>query len=474
MRLLLIVLFIVVPIAELAVLIQVGQAIGVWWTIALLVADAILGSMLARSQGRAVWRRFNEALQAGRAPAREVMDGALVLFGGALLLTPGFLSDILGDRAAAAADAGARARDPRAAVRRADGGVDDGRAGRARPDARLPRGGRPMTSRGRRWTRRPTGWIPDRARRRDRRGPRSHPGTDGSGVRRCGDVRVRRRRAQLYGLARIGLSPGEDGEGRAAARSPCCSRGASRSRRSRAAGSRSAGGAGWDSIALGGLRMDVTERPLRDWTVAMEGEQQGFELRFQALSPPALIAGDDAVARAGGMAGYEQLCGVTGVGAGRRQADEVRCLGQRGHGWGEPDWDRIDAARTIAAWLEDGYGVALDQRAAGGRRARRGADLGRAARRGGNAAASTTARLSTTYDADGRQRRAGLELWVGERVPLRRLGRGAVRVDARPRRAAPGLRVLPLADRGRDRRRPVRRAAPRLAARRGRPGAVGG
>ncbi|HEX5955907.1 MAG TPA: FxsA family protein [Solirubrobacterales bacterium] len=92
----LVLLFIVVPIAELAVVIQVGQAIGVWWTIALLVADAILGSMLARAQGRAVWLRFNEALQAGRAPAREVMDGALVLFGGALLLTPGFLSDILG------------------------------------------------------------------------------------------------------------------------------------------------------------------------------------------------------------------------------------------------------------------------------------------------------------------------------------------------------------------------------------------
>jgi UPF0716 protein FxsA len=96
MRLLLVVLFIVVPIAELAVLIQIGELIGVWWTIALLVADAILGSLLARSQGRVVWRRFNEALRAGRAPAREVMDGALVLFGGALLLTPGFLSDILG------------------------------------------------------------------------------------------------------------------------------------------------------------------------------------------------------------------------------------------------------------------------------------------------------------------------------------------------------------------------------------------
>ena len=96
MPFLLIVLFIVVPIAELAVLIQIGQLIGVWWTIALLVADAILGSLLARSQGRSVGRRFNEAIQAGRPPAREVMDGALVLFGGALLLTPGFLSDILG------------------------------------------------------------------------------------------------------------------------------------------------------------------------------------------------------------------------------------------------------------------------------------------------------------------------------------------------------------------------------------------
>ena len=96
MRLLLLFIFIVVPIAELAVIIQVGEQIGVWWTIALLVADSILGSMLMRSQGRIAWRRFNEALQAGRPPAREVLDGVLVIFGGALLLTPGFLTDILG------------------------------------------------------------------------------------------------------------------------------------------------------------------------------------------------------------------------------------------------------------------------------------------------------------------------------------------------------------------------------------------
>jgi UPF0716 protein FxsA len=96
MRFALILLFVVVPIAELAILIQVGEAIGVWWTIALLLADAVLGAMLARSQGRATWRRFNLALQSGRPPAREVLDGALVLFGGALLVTPGFLSDLLG------------------------------------------------------------------------------------------------------------------------------------------------------------------------------------------------------------------------------------------------------------------------------------------------------------------------------------------------------------------------------------------
>src|SRR5918999_3708826 len=96
LRLLLVLLFIAVPIAELAILIQVGQAIGVWWTILLLVADAVLGSMLARSQGRATWRRFNAALQAGRPPAREVLDGVLVILGGALLVTPGFLTDILG------------------------------------------------------------------------------------------------------------------------------------------------------------------------------------------------------------------------------------------------------------------------------------------------------------------------------------------------------------------------------------------
>jgi len=96
MLFLLVLLFIAVPIVEIYVIIQVGQAIGALWTIALLVADSILGSVLMRSQGRAAWRRFNEAIAAGRVPGREVVDGALVIFGGALLLTPGFVTDIFG------------------------------------------------------------------------------------------------------------------------------------------------------------------------------------------------------------------------------------------------------------------------------------------------------------------------------------------------------------------------------------------
>jgi UPF0716 protein FxsA len=89
-------LFVVVPILEIYVIIQVGQAIGALWTILLLIADSILGTLLMKSQGRAAWRRFQQALSEGRVPAREVLDGVLVIFGGAFLVTPGFCSDVVG------------------------------------------------------------------------------------------------------------------------------------------------------------------------------------------------------------------------------------------------------------------------------------------------------------------------------------------------------------------------------------------
>ena len=92
----LIALFIALPLVELYVILKVGDAIGAVWTILLLAADSVLGSLLLRSQGRLVWRRFNSALAEGKMPHREVMDGVLVIFGGAFLITPGFVTDFVG------------------------------------------------------------------------------------------------------------------------------------------------------------------------------------------------------------------------------------------------------------------------------------------------------------------------------------------------------------------------------------------
>lgn len=92
----LLVIFIVVPLAELYVIFKVGEEIGYPLTILILAVDSIVGSLLLKSQGRAVWRRFSETMAAGRVPHREVLDGVMVIFGGAFLITPGFLTDILG------------------------------------------------------------------------------------------------------------------------------------------------------------------------------------------------------------------------------------------------------------------------------------------------------------------------------------------------------------------------------------------
>jgi UPF0716 protein FxsA len=92
----LVLLFIVLPIAEIYVIIQVGELIGIWPTVALLILDAIGGSMLLKHQGRGAWRRFNEAIAQRRFPGREVVDGVLIVIGGTLLVTPGFITDVVG------------------------------------------------------------------------------------------------------------------------------------------------------------------------------------------------------------------------------------------------------------------------------------------------------------------------------------------------------------------------------------------
>lgn len=89
-------LFLVVPFIELFVLIQVGQAIGALPTIALLVVVSIVGAWLVKREGLGVLRRAQEQLRRGNVPGQELLDGVLILLAGALMLTPGFFTDLFG------------------------------------------------------------------------------------------------------------------------------------------------------------------------------------------------------------------------------------------------------------------------------------------------------------------------------------------------------------------------------------------
>lgn len=89
-------LFLVVPLLELFVLLQVGQLIGTLETIALLVVVSVVGAWLMKREGLGVYRRVQVQVQSGQVPGRELVDGFLILFGGALMLTPGFLTDLVG------------------------------------------------------------------------------------------------------------------------------------------------------------------------------------------------------------------------------------------------------------------------------------------------------------------------------------------------------------------------------------------
>jgi hypothetical protein len=216
--------------------------------------------------------------------------------------------------------------------------------------------------------------------------------------------------AQLYGLARLGLSPAGDGP-RAGSALALLFAGREPVAALARGGLPVDADAGWEALELAGLRATVDE-PLARWTVAFEAEDgQGFALEFAALGAAAALPDDAPAARLGGMAGYEQPCRVRGtVRAGGRE-HAIDGLGQRGHAWGDADWDRIELARTVTAWTETRCAALTAIRPAGA------AD---------HATEATWAalwepegvlevedgRLSTTYDADGHTRRAGLELWA--------------------------------------------------------------
>jgi len=156
--------------------------------------------------------------------------------------------------------------------------------------------------------------------------------------------------------------------------------------------------------APAGVTHEVVE-PLRRWRVAFGDD---FALDVEALAPPAVLDDRSPVARLGGMGGYDQLCRFRGTARGRR----VDCLGQRGHSWGAPDWSRLGLTRTVSAWLDTETAVSVS--AVRPASAKHHADEAVAATlfQGGVPLPVAEPLLSTTVDGEGRQRHAGLELWL--------------------------------------------------------------
>ncbi len=178
------------------------------------------------------------------------------------------------------------------------------------------------------------------------------------------------------------------------------------------------GARAWEAIDAAGVSTTVVE-PGHAWTVAFDdGAGRGFALDVTAVCAPADL-GDGL----GGMTGYDHLCRVVGevrTGAGTVRVD---CLGQRGRLWGEPDWDGLELTRSVGVWLEDGGGIALHAARPAGA-AGQDAETSRASVFDGERALPVDEpRLSTVADVEGRQRRAGLELWVhDEEFPRRAAG----------------------------------------------------
>jgi hypothetical protein len=221
--------------------------------------------------------------------------------------------------------------------------------------------------------------------------------------------------AQLYGLARLGLSR-DTGQGSAlvllfSGREPVAAL---------AQGALPAGDdPGWETLELGGLRATI-EAPLQRWTVRFDAaDSQGFALEFSALGDAA------ATPPLGGMAGYEQPCRVRGTVRAAGSERTIDALGQRGHAWGDADWERIELARTVAAWT-DGPSAALTAIRPAGAANHAEEATWAALWEPEHLVEIEDGRLSTTYDAGGHTRRASLELWPEGDDEWARRGAGEV------------------------------------------------
>jgi len=182
--------------------------------------------------------------------------------------------------------------------------------------------------------------------------------------------------------------------------------------------------ASWDELRAAGVRTTI-RTPLAEWSVAYVGDHDtGFDLRFEAVSAPAALSADSPVAQAGGAHGYEQICNVSGIVRVAGRSVNVRCLGQRGHLWGVPDWSRIELARTLSAWLDAERAVMLTAVRPAKAKHHDEEIVEGFVIDGGTPVAIVDPRLSTTYDGENRQRRAGLELWMQDEGGLARRAAG--------------------------------------------------
>lgn len=176
----------------------------------------------------------------------------------------------------------------------------------------------------------------------------------------------------------------------------------------------------WDEVGAAGIDIETIE-PLRAWRLSFAGESASLDLQITAPGTPCALEDGDPVAKLGGMSGFEQPVHVEGTAEVSGRRAQISGGGQRSRSWGDPDWTRIERTRAVGAWFGD---TTLSVSA-----------IAPAGERGHDAEALSAVvfdeaepgwsrvqdpRLSTTFDASGRQRNATLELWITDDGPVRR------------------------------------------------------
>jgi hypothetical protein len=192
-------------------------------------------------------------------------------------------------------------------------------------------------------------------------------------------------------------------------------------------------GTGWGDVHAAGVETQIVD-PLRAWkvTFADEDGRHAFALDLEAVSAVAQLEAGLPAGKLGGMEGYDQLVTVSGSVTIDGVQRPFAGRGQRGHSWGAPDWDKLQVARALGVWLEGDVGVTLT--AVRPAKADSHADEAIHAVMLGHdgetnepvAQVVEDPRVSTTYDADGRQRHAGLELYLTEDSDYARRAAGEV------------------------------------------------